>query len=56
MSLVKGSGYMLEKASDYKGVIIFYLLLVIILLVLAYQSRIYNNQLENDEVKIAVNQ
>ena len=53
---MKGSGDMLEKASDYKGVAIFYLLLVIILFVLAYQSRVYNRGLENDQVNIAVNQ
>ena len=47
---------MLEKASDYKGVVLFYLLLGLVLLALAYQSRIYNNQLENDNVSIAINQ
>jgi len=53
---MKGSGYMLEKAADYKGVAIFYLLLVLILFALAYQARIYNDNIENDDVKIAINQ
>ena len=47
---MKGSDDMLTKASDYKGVIIFYLLLIIILFALGYQSRVYNSQLETDYV------
>jgi len=47
---------MLEKAANYKGVVIFYLLLILVLLALAYQSRIYNDQLDSNNVNITMNQ
>ena len=53
--LMKGSGKMLSKIADYKGVIVFYLLLGLILLTLSYQSKIYDSRLADNDVNIKTN-
>jgi len=52
---MKGSGKMLSKIADYKGVIVFYLLLGLILLTLSYQSKIYDSRLADNDVNIKTN-
>ena len=51
---MKGSGNMLLKVADYKGVIIFYLLLGLFLFALSCQSRLVDMQASSNEINTVI--